>query len=77
MPHLFGWSSINPKVRGGKDRTETDQSHLGGAVGVGGGVGVPVSLLLGQSTAAFRTPAVITQTLQLLPRVRFAAVFNV
>lgn len=29
MPHLFGWDTINPKV-GGKDRTETDQSHLGG-----------------------------------------------
>lgn len=41
MPHLFGWSTINPKVRG-KDRTERDQSHLGG--GVGAGLGVPVSL---------------------------------
>ncbi|KAA8580774.1 hypothetical protein FQN60_013732 [Etheostoma spectabile] len=33
MPHLFGWSTINPKVRG-IDRTERDQSHLSG-VGAG------------------------------------------
>lgn len=77
MPHLFGWGTINPKV-GGKDRTETAQSHLGG-VGAGLSLG---RLHLGSGhfavgghacrDAGTRMPAVYTALP--LPRSRFASV---
>lgn len=77
MPHLFGWGTINPKV-GGKDRTETDKSHLGG-VGAGLSLG---RLHLGSGhfavgghacrEAGTRMPAVYIALP--LPRSRFASV---